>query len=100
VQSQTSRKSDIKKVKIVTKVVLKRLKNHLKVKRRGGGGVGVWEKSDSNNYIPFGDVVKKVFLLAKVFKIAIFSSIFRLFHLKGFVDLTCIFSVRIVLQFS
>jgi hypothetical protein len=25
----------------------------------GGGGWGVWEKSESNNYIPFGDVVKK-----------------------------------------
>jgi hypothetical protein len=29
-------------------------------KRRGreGEGRGVWEKSESNNYIPFGDVVK------------------------------------------
>jgi hypothetical protein len=24
----------------------------------GGEGRGVWEKSESNNYIPFGDVVK------------------------------------------
>jgi hypothetical protein len=24
----------------------------------GGEGKGVWEKSESNNYIPFGDVVK------------------------------------------
>jgi hypothetical protein len=24
-----------------------------------GGWVGVWEKSESKNYIPFGDVVKK-----------------------------------------